>query len=118
MSSVYIDHPPPPRAGFLFNPLLSICSIKLQMSAFEMAETFSDDGPTEKLILELRLLTTFIYLLLCYRVISGKETKHIQYIVYEYEDLIDSSNMSTKKMLQIALDVQVCTPYNKENSQK
>ena len=41
------------------------------------------------------------------RVTSGNEKKHIKYIVYEYEDLIDSSNMSTAKKLQIALDIQV-----------
>ena len=49
------------------------------------------------------------FLCILLRVTSGNEKKHIKYIVYEYEDLIDSSNMSTAKMLQIALDIlQVC----------
>ena len=41
-------------------------------------------------ILVLRVLLHFLYILL--RVTSGNETKHIKYVVYDYEDLLPAGH--------------------------
>ena len=42
---------------------------------------------------------------------SRSDTKHIKYLVYEYQHLVDSANIDSDAMLQMALDIKVLSLY-------
>lgn len=56
------------------------------------------------------ILASYTYICCLRRVVGSADPKHITYILYEYQQLVDSSNIDSDIMLQIALDVKVCIP--------